>query len=309
MNPEFSVIVNCKNGERYLKEALDSIYNQTFQDWEVIFFDNNSSDSSRDIANSYDFRLKIHQAKEDMNLGKARNKAINLCKGNFVCFLDVDDVFLPMKLENQLKIFKRKAVKLVSGGINIINENSKVLRVSIPDISNQNAFVELLKEYQLFMPAVAIDLKYMKENNHNFDEFFFHSPDYKLFMSIAQETDIYVSDEIFANYRIHDSNLSLDMRKVMGTEWINALEYLQSPERAKFKYKGQESAFRNVTCQARILLALEHLNKGLRWKSIKEILSISPKTFKAIVLLMLLFMPISSSFLLKIIYFGSSRFT
>ena len=304
MNPVFSIVVNCKNGERYLKEALDSIYNQTYQDWEIIFFDNGSTDGSRSIARSYDSKIKIHAAENPMNLGMARHKAIDLCVGNYVCFLDVDDIYIATKLEDQLRIFKDEKVKLISGGINIIDDKGSILRNLIPDISGEDVFESLLKNYQLFMPAVAIDLKYIRKNHHNFDSNLSHSPDYKLFMTIAQETNIYISKQIYAQYRIHDSNLSVEMRKVAGSEWISALEYLQSDERLNYLSERHENAFKQLKAKAKILMALESLHKRDRWGSIRELFLIRPLSLRSGVLLMLLLLPLPSSFLLKIIYFG-----
>ena len=61
--PKVSVIMNCFNGERFLREAIDSIYSQTFTDWEIIFWDNASTDKSASIAKSYDKKLKYFLAK------------------------------------------------------------------------------------------------------------------------------------------------------------------------------------------------------------------------------------------------------
>ena len=89
--PLVSVVVNCYNGESYLHECIESIVNQTYKNWELIFWDNNSSDNSLKIINSFkDKRIKIFKSKTSNNLYHSRNLAIEKCKGNYVCFLDVD---------------------------------------------------------------------------------------------------------------------------------------------------------------------------------------------------------------------------
>jgi glycosyltransferase involved in cell wall biosynthesis len=103
--PEFSIIVNCLNGEQFLKRSLDSIFNQTHEDWEVIFFDNNSSDSSAEIAKSYGSKIKYFKSDETYTLGKARDIAIGLAEGKFIAYLDVDDLWQPNKLEIQRSLF------------------------------------------------------------------------------------------------------------------------------------------------------------------------------------------------------------
>ena len=101
--PLVSVIMNCYNGEKYLREAIDSIYAQTYTNWEIIFWDNVSTDSSADIAKTYDKRLKYFRGKEYIPLGAARKKAIEKSSGEWIGFLDTDDLWFPNKLSMQLK--------------------------------------------------------------------------------------------------------------------------------------------------------------------------------------------------------------
>ena len=93
--PLVSIIMNCYNGEQYLKEAIDSIYAQTYNNWEVIFIDNCSTDNSAEIAKSYeDERIKYHKVRKNIPLYAARNIAINKCNGEYIGFLDCDDILI-----------------------------------------------------------------------------------------------------------------------------------------------------------------------------------------------------------------------
>ncbi len=81
--PLISVIMNCYNGEKFLREALDSVLTQTYTNWELIFWDNQSTDKSKDILLSYnDSRLKYFYATQHTNLGKARNLAMKKLMAN-----------------------------------------------------------------------------------------------------------------------------------------------------------------------------------------------------------------------------------
>ena len=86
-----SIIMNCYNCAKYLEEAIDSIYAQSYDNWEIIFWDNCSTDNSALIAKSYDSKLKYFLAKEHTALGRARNLAIKEAKGGYIAFLDSDD--------------------------------------------------------------------------------------------------------------------------------------------------------------------------------------------------------------------------
>ena len=91
--PLVSVIMNCFNGEEYLREAVNSIIKQNYENWEIIFWDNQSTDKSAEIFKSYkDSRLKYYYAPSHSNiLYEARNYALKKPNGDFIAFLDVDD--------------------------------------------------------------------------------------------------------------------------------------------------------------------------------------------------------------------------
>ena len=92
--PLVSIIVNCFNGERYLKEALTSVLNQSYQNWEIIFWDNRSNDNSKNILNSFkDKRIKYFFAEKHTTLYQARNLAIQKSSGDLLAFIDADDLW------------------------------------------------------------------------------------------------------------------------------------------------------------------------------------------------------------------------
>ena len=94
--PLISIIINCYNGEKFLKNAIRSVLNQTYKNWEIIFFDNNSKDKSVKILKGFkDKRIKFYstQNKNLLPLYKARNLATQKAKGRFITFLDVDDTW------------------------------------------------------------------------------------------------------------------------------------------------------------------------------------------------------------------------
>ena len=108
-NPLVSIIMNCYNGEKFLHEALDSIINQTYKNWELIFWDNQSTDNSSFIVQSYkDQRIKYFFSKKHTLLYEARNMAIEKSEGEYLAFLDVDDYWDSAKLEKQMNLKKFK---------------------------------------------------------------------------------------------------------------------------------------------------------------------------------------------------------
>ena len=117
--PLVSVIMNCFNGEKYLRGAIDSVISQTYKNWEIIFWDNQSNDKSAKIFKDYkDDRLKYYCADSHIEiLYRARNYALKKANGEFIAFLDVDDWWLPEKLEKQIPLFNDPDVGLVYGNV------------------------------------------------------------------------------------------------------------------------------------------------------------------------------------------------
>ena len=98
-----SIIMNVRNGAAFLREALDSVMAQTLSDWELIVWDDCSTDESAKIIDEYrENRLRYFLSPEDVPLGKARDCAIRQATADWVAFLDQDDIWLPRKLERQM---------------------------------------------------------------------------------------------------------------------------------------------------------------------------------------------------------------
>ena len=102
--PLVSIIMNCHNGEKFLEKSLKSIINQTYKNWELIFWDNNSKDNTKRIFKKFvEKRFHYYKSEKLLNLYHAKNLAVKHSKGDYICFLDVDDLWIKKKLEYQVK--------------------------------------------------------------------------------------------------------------------------------------------------------------------------------------------------------------
>ncbi|MBK8959386.1 MAG: glycosyltransferase family 2 protein [Proteobacteria bacterium] len=103
--PRVTIIVNCYNGAEFLAEALDSALAQTYTDWELLLYDDCSTDGSAAVFERYsDARLRYVRAPRLLNLSQARQAALVLAHGEWIAFLDQDDIWLPDKLARQMAI-------------------------------------------------------------------------------------------------------------------------------------------------------------------------------------------------------------
>jgi glycosyltransferase involved in cell wall biosynthesis len=115
--PLVSVIMNVRNGASTLREAVDSVMAQTFTDWELIVWDDCSTDHSAQIIAEYrDRRVRYFLSPKDTPLGKARDNAIRQATGAWVAFLDQDDIWMPRKLEMQMALENPHPSKRSLGG-------------------------------------------------------------------------------------------------------------------------------------------------------------------------------------------------
>ena len=104
--PVVSVIMNCLNSSRDLREAMDSVMAQTFTDFEIVFWDNGSTDESPAIARSYGEKVRYFRGETTVPLGAARNLALAQARGRYIAFLDCDDLWRPRKLELQTALLE-----------------------------------------------------------------------------------------------------------------------------------------------------------------------------------------------------------
>jgi len=127
--PLISILMNCYNGETYLREALESVVAQSYRNWELIFWDNQSTDGSAEILKSYcEPRFKYFYAPRHTMLYEARNYALEQAQGEFISFLDVDDWWKPEKLEKQIPLFDDPEVGIVSANFYFVNERKNTER-------------------------------------------------------------------------------------------------------------------------------------------------------------------------------------
>jgi glycosyltransferase involved in cell wall biosynthesis len=116
--PKVSVVMSVYNGEKYLREAVESILTQTFDDFEFLIVDDCSTDASPGILNDYqqrDKRIKVIKNGRNIGLTRSLNKAIKQSSGDYIARLDADDISLPQRLEKQYLFLTRNPLYSIVG--------------------------------------------------------------------------------------------------------------------------------------------------------------------------------------------------
>lgn len=267
--PLVTVVMNCFNGEKYLREAIDSVYEQTYGNWEIVFWDNASTDGSAEIAKSYDRRLRYFRGDETIPLGAARNKAVEQARGDYIALLDVDDIWLPKKLEMHVRAMEGRDFALCYAGIINIDASGKEISTYIPSYSSGNIFEHLLRQFDINVPAAMIRKSALDASNLNFDPKIVASEEYCLFMQLAAAYPFCVIHEPVAKYRIHEG--SLTNRSIH--KWADEREYTLNRIRERHpgiaeKYRA---AFREAYARAHYYRARWHVNRGEKREALREL--------------------------------------
>ena len=208
--PLISIIMNCYNGEKYLSESIKSVLSQTYQNWELIFWDNRSDDKSAEIFKSYkDKRFKYFYANEHTPLYKARNLAIEQSKGDFISFLDVDDLWSNNKLELQIPYFNNSDVGVVFSNLWLVKKDVKKKRLYInKKLPRGKIYDELIDNYSIGIVTAVIRKKLYLKSKKKFDERFSIVGDFDLFTRLSKICLYESIQEPLAFYRLHGKNLS-----------------------------------------------------------------------------------------------------
>ena len=205
-----SIIINCYNGEKYLKEALLSIKAQTYKNWELIFWDNRSTDNSVKILKSLKIEnLRYFLSKKHTSLYAARNMAIQKAKGEFIGFIDADDLWEKNKLKKQIKLFNDDKTIVVYGNSWLKNEkNNKKKKFINYDVKSGYVYKDLIEKYNVGILTSLIKKSLLKKSKVNFDNKYDIIGDYDFFIRLSKKYKFQFIKEPVATYRIHQENLS-----------------------------------------------------------------------------------------------------
>ena len=223
-----SIIMTCNNGETFLHDAIKSIIDQTYSNWELIFYDNYSKDKSKKIVNNFkDPRIKYFRSNKLVNLGTIRKLAYSKCQGYFISFLDVDDYWSKYKLEKQIKIFE------MNNNLDVVSSNYYNIKNDIlvkPQVILYRGYCKnkIIISYLTARtyPSTAwltlmIKKSSMDKLDYSFDDKTHIISDFDLIIRLSVFCKFDYSNEYLAYYRLHQNNESKNKKKE-----VNELIYI-----------------------------------------------------------------------------------
>jgi len=197
------------NASGFLVEAVNSIIDQTFTDWELIVVNDGSTDNSEAIIKKYnDSRIKYYRNEKNEGLIYTLNKAIGLSNGKYIVRMDADDIALPERLQLQYDFLSRnKEYAMCGGNAIVINGEGDNIGKIVNLQSDEYLRIHLLFSVPFIHPSVMIRAGILK--NNLFDPAYKHAEDYELWCRIADDYKIANLNMNLLRYRWHNTNVSV----------------------------------------------------------------------------------------------------
>ena len=232
--PKVSVLMPiCKTDEQHLREAIESVLQQTFKDFEFLILDDCPDDTRENIVKSYhDDRIKY--SKNDKNLGitPSRNKLISMSQGEYLAVMDHDDISLPERFAKQVAYLdENKDVGVVASWVDCFPENTK-LHFPADDVEIKKLLMEVCS---IVHPSSMIRKSVLLEHGLQYEEEFTPSEDYCLWLRMIEFTKFHNLQEVLFRYRLHSNNTS----KSQHGKMVSATEKLYPWVRSKYPHLYQ----------------------------------------------------------------------
>lgn len=266
-NEPITVIINCFNGRGFVSKVLTTIVNQTYKNWNIIFCDNQSNDSTCDELKNFlknsDINLRYVVTPKKLSLGAARNFALSKVETSLVCFLDVDDTWDSRFLEKAVcKFSEIKDLTIYYCNYWQINNSEKIVHNNKTS-SCVKYFKDILRGYDIPMSGCVFRYSASKYNRQYFNESFSLIEDYDFFLKLSYNNKVYYDSTPLLNYLMHSNSLTNKHMDKWGdelkTEYDELNVFLSEEEKKIFSKDLNWILVRSIN--ARILKEIRQGNK------------------------------------------------
>ena len=210
--PVVSVVTRAFNCQKYIAQAIESILDQTFQDFEMVIVDDASTDGTAAILKSYaqqDDRIRVFRNETNQGPVKTMNIGLKQARGEFVAVQDDDDLSLPHRLETEVSLLRaHPQIAMVGSGGIFVDEEGEELMVSTHEFKNSEEVKQYLRERCTFTHSSVMFRKRALEAIGWYDEFFLYSHDYDVYLRLAEKYDILYYEEPLAKRRALNTGIS-----------------------------------------------------------------------------------------------------
>jgi glycosyltransferase involved in cell wall biosynthesis len=215
-----SIITPSYNSEKFISETIESVLNQTYENWEMIIVDDVSPDNANEVIEKYvekDNRIKLIKLEQNSGPAVARNKAIEESSGRYIAFLDADDLWKPEKLEKQIKFMSENDCGLSYSNYETMSEQG-VLQNKIISSPSRLSYENLLKSNYIGCLTAMYDTKKVGKV---YMPLIKKRQDYGLWLKILKKTDYaYGMNESLSIYRLMSESVSSNKWKLLKYNYL-----------------------------------------------------------------------------------------
>ena len=221
--PKISVVMPAYNAEKYIGEAIESILNQTFKDFEFIIINDGSVDHTKEIIQKYnDSRIVLLENDKNRGIVLSLNKGLDAATGEYIARMDADDIALMNRLERQAEYLdEHKDIGVLGTGICIFGEKIKEQK-RVFTTNSEQLKAELIFNPCIAHPTVMIRKSVLQKYNFKYNTEFAGAEDYYLWWNIAKVSKIATLPDILLDYRIHESQIT----KKKDIQYYNMMDNL-----------------------------------------------------------------------------------
>lgn len=262
-NPLVSVVMPAFNAEKYIPEAIESILNQTFKDFELIIIDDGSTDKTWNIIQEYakkDGRIIPVRNEKNLKICKTLNKGVVLSKGVYIARMDSDDWSYPDRFEKQVEFMEKHQDVVVSGGyVEVSDENLATLYLKKYPLLDNDIRKKMFIYNPFTHPCVIFRSEELKLENPIYNHDFYDAEDYDLYFRLGKKRKMANINDVLLKYRVSSGSISFKRHVRQGL--ITLLVRLK----AVFKY-GYTIPFYILLLQPVELLMILLLPASLKYK-------------------------------------------
>lgn len=246
-SPKISVLIPVYNAEKFIKESVSSILNQTFSDFELLLGDDGSTDQSMEIISSFgDDRIIVIRNEENLGIARTLNRLIHLSKGEYIARQDSDDISLPERLQKQVD-FMDKNQEIGVCGTNFTIFGDKVRQMFRP-LTDEDIKVYMLINNPVCHPSAMIRRSCLTKL---YDQSLFPAEDYALWFDLSKTSKLTNLPDFLIRYRWHANSIS-NTREYMQIKMANSIKVKIFHETLSYDIVEEEMRLLNIVDSSRL---------------------------------------------------------
>lgn len=228
--PKVTVLMAVYNGEKYLKESINSILKQTFTDFEFLIINDASTDNSVEIIQSFeDVRIRLVHNERNLGLTKSLNKGLSLCQGKYIARMDIDDTCYPQRLEKQVIFMDTHPETGVCGSWVDFVADGKSMGVWKYETNHEDLKIQLLYRNCIAHPSAMLRRSVLNKHQLTYNENFYTTQDYELWARMSNYCQLANLPEPLLKYRRQNESVSIKKKHLQkkNTHQVRLLQLNQ----------------------------------------------------------------------------------